>query len=904
VSSADLDATVFEPRGEASADGTSGPDEALAGVPEQLGRFRVIEPLGEGGMGVVYLAEDPDLGRHVAIKLLHERTAIHSQGRARLEREARTLAALSHPNVVHVYEIGAHDAHVYVAMEHVRGRSLRRWLQERERPWQDIVEMFCAAGEGLAAAHRAGIVHRDFKPDNVLVDPDGRPRVLDFGLAAQAMEPQPTAEGEAIDLDGLTATGTVMGTPVYMAPEQHTGAPPDARSDQFSFCVALYEALFGVRPFHGDTLERLREAVLFGRITPPLGRRSIPRRVVAVVRRGLAVRPEDRHASMTDLLAELRAAAARGWQRPVLAIAAGVAVLAAVVGLVTPGRTTSTDAPVPAAVATVAVPAVPWRITMRPLTKTSAPGVAAASIDRTGSQLVYSTGRDTWRRPIDGGTPTPVELPGGGYAWWLGGASVSGEMFVLVDGKLWRSRGARDSDVVVPELAPGTQLAVTRDGTRVATLRDEHLSIRELQGGAVTTLELPHERVHGIAWSPDGTRLGARTVTSRGHEVVRIVDPDGHVLAILESPYERVVGLAWVDDAHLVAPTGTMTAFGLRCLAYDDATRAVTETQRSETLAHPAAQLVLAEAADDGALLVTMARQIRDVGIAPIAPGGPPLRRLSPEIEAEYRGPAWIDEGTIATYSERDLRPTAAIHDIESGTVSTLDRLAAPLRRIAVARDRTIVAIVDPHDSERAAVVVLPDGGAPVVVPDSDVVARGARDLRCDAGMRCVILSEVDGTLRFHSLDLPEPRLVARAECSPLHGCGEGTWAPSADGLEILLPTRDYQRLEWIDLDSGELVGHAPAAPEGYEVGSAAPLPGTDEVIATLTLDASSQAILPTYVLARLSPTEPPRTLWTSEAVYLRRPVASPDGTRVAIDVAAFHTEAMLVEGAAGCRAR
>ncbi|HSR98377.1 MAG TPA: serine/threonine-protein kinase, partial [Kofleriaceae bacterium] len=209
-----------------------------------LGRYVIEELIGAGGMGVVYRARDPDLGRAVAIKQLG-RVRSDWQWRARLLREAQAMARLAHPNVVTVYDVGLAEDGLFVAMEYVEGMTLRRWLTE-PRTRQEIAAAFVAAGRGLHAAHLAGLVHRDFKPDNVLVSTDGRVRVTDFGLVradAGPDEPAPTGQPAAVvDAPGLTVADAVMGTPGYMAPEQYGGAAVDARTDQFAFSCALYEA--------------------------------------------------------------------------------------------------------------------------------------------------------------------------------------------------------------------------------------------------------------------------------------------------------------------------------------------------------------------------------------------------------------------------------------------------------------------------------------------------------------------------------------------------------------------------------------------------------------------------------------------------------------------------------------
>ena len=208
-----------------------------------LGRFRIIEALGAGGMGVVHAAEDTKLDRRVAIKVLRdERLRNDPQERARLLREARALAKLSHPNVVQVHEVGEHDGGVFIVMELVRGATLREWLATAPRSLAEIIARFVEAGEGLAAAHRVGVVHRDFKPANVLVGEDGRLRIVDFGLARGVVEAAPDTVPEAasaaasVSAPGVPATMRPAGTPGYMSPEQALGEACDARSDQFSFC--------------------------------------------------------------------------------------------------------------------------------------------------------------------------------------------------------------------------------------------------------------------------------------------------------------------------------------------------------------------------------------------------------------------------------------------------------------------------------------------------------------------------------------------------------------------------------------------------------------------------------------------------------------------------------------------
>ena len=280
-----------------------------AADPVRVGRYLIRARVGVGGMGVVYAADDAALGRRVAIKLLHG-AGSEGQARGRILREAQALARLSHPNVVQIYEVGEVGRQVFVAMEFVEGLTLAQWQQQRSWSWRELLDVYLQAGRGLAAAHAVGLVHRDFKPENVLVGADERVRVLDFGLARTDGEGAPAELRLAGDasLQPITATGAMLGTALYMSPEQWRASPADPRSDQFSFCVALHAALFGVHPFAGTTVQELRARVLAGAVLSPPGRVGSPRppqRLRRALLRGLRVDPEQRFPDMPALLAEL-----------------------------------------------------------------------------------------------------------------------------------------------------------------------------------------------------------------------------------------------------------------------------------------------------------------------------------------------------------------------------------------------------------------------------------------------------------------------------------------------------------------------------------------------------------------------------------------------------------------------
>jgi serine/threonine protein kinase/tetratricopeptide (TPR) repeat protein len=363
-----------------------------------LGRYQIIDELGQGGMGVVYRAHDADLGRDVAVKLVTIGESPTDTLATRLMREAQALAQLSHPNVVAVYDVGRVDGGVFVAMELIAGESADLWLRHQP-PWREVVSVFRDAARGLAAAHRVGLVHRDFKPANLMIGADGRVRVLDFGLAraasgissladaaalsdeadtwhgpletsatpalATAAEPwtvenkrpsRPSADEAAARSESpaepsprtptersssaispapslldtpLTQTGAIIGTPPYMAPEQHLGAGCDARTDQFSFCVAFYQALYGARPFVGNNYAELSSNIIKGKIAPAPATSDVPGWVRAIVLSGLEVVPEKRWPSMDAIIEALgRDPAVRRQRR--LRIGGGAALFAVV----------------------------------------------------------------------------------------------------------------------------------------------------------------------------------------------------------------------------------------------------------------------------------------------------------------------------------------------------------------------------------------------------------------------------------------------------------------------------------------------------------------------------------------------------------------------------------------------
>lgn len=401
-------------------------------------RYEVSRKIGSGGMGVVYEAFDPQLQRKVAVKVLHPDVAVDERAKKRMLREARSLAALSHPNVIGVHDVGEADDQVFVAMELVEGPTLRAFVDEQAGRWQPVLERYVQAGRGLAAAHAAGLVHRDFKPDNALVGADGRVRVLDFGLARRAQEltderelgellpddidtPIPSDDGataqsapaQALVDSQLTDFGAIVGTPRYMAPEQFDAGIVDAASDQFSFCVALYEALYQSRPYRASTVPKLAARVVAGKFEPAPRGGPVPDFVADAIERGLRPKKEDRWPRMDALLDALEQAI----ERPGSSSLAGVEVPPVALAPPTKG-----GARIAWAVALVAVSVAAAVFLLRrpsaddaqrPRDETSLALAGADEPGDTGGRVIPDPGAATTDVAEDNPSPSSAETEGG-----------------------------------------------------------------------------------------------------------------------------------------------------------------------------------------------------------------------------------------------------------------------------------------------------------------------------------------------------------------------------------------------------------------------------------------------------------------------------------------------------------
>ncbi len=307
---------------------------------DSLDRFVIIDELGRGAMGTVYAAFDTKLERQVAVKLLHSA----NRGIGSLLAEAQALARINHPNVVTVHDVGEHEGRLFLAMELVRGKTLREYQRAPGQLWRDILEHYRQAARGLAAVHAADLVHGDFKPENVMVADDGRVLVMDFGIA-RSLRPQDSADGERPSSSGSRSieVSRIRGTPAYMAPEQFSLDAVGPLSDQFSFCVALYEGLWGERPFDGTTLAELSRAVSTDARRPRPSKSSVPGWVEPIIDRGLSTHAEDRFESMLVLDDAFDASLRRRMKGFSLLGATGLTVVVGMAVALTPARTEQCD---------------------------------------------------------------------------------------------------------------------------------------------------------------------------------------------------------------------------------------------------------------------------------------------------------------------------------------------------------------------------------------------------------------------------------------------------------------------------------------------------------------------------------------------------------------------------------
>ncbi len=498
---ADRDSPTVQTRTPASVDERAARGRAATKpVGARLGRYTVVKLLGAGGVGAVYEADDPELGRHVAIKVLHEDRQADTEA---LRREAQALAKLVHQNVIMVYDVGVADDEVFLVMQLVESVTIDEWLAKHRAGRDEIIAKFRQAGEGLVAAHAAGLVHCDFKPTNVLVDSRGVVRVSDFGLARMARLSSLPVDGPAT----ATGTTTVAGTPAYMAPEQFAGKAT-AASDQFAFCVALWECLAGERPFENSTASTLDPASRGPRRPLRRGGR-MPRYVMRALERGMAENPKDRFPSMAQLLDALEPRTPWVW----------IAAAAATAGLLVGGAV---------AYAVLARSGKEWQppelATRVALTQFGTTACAySPTIDAGGKRVVFDRtvgdAVDLYEVPLDGGMPRQLTT-GPTWEWRAQRGRRPGEVIYLVHDQKEQEK----SYIAWLDLDTGTSTPIvsgliwdaTVVGDTVYYSPDAFSGIRSLRGKDDRTIlqpATPQDKYFLVSAAPAGDRLAVTKLT-------------------------------------------------------------------------------------------------------------------------------------------------------------------------------------------------------------------------------------------------------------------------------------------------------------------------------------------------------------------------------------------------------
>jgi WD40 repeat protein/serine/threonine protein kinase len=798
--------------------GTRGPKPSLLAEGARIGRFLILRKLGEGGMGVVFVGYDGELDRRVALKLLRAR---HDDGRAitRLVREAQGLARLSHPNVVQIYEVGQHEGAMFLAMELIIGHTLGDWLAAEPRSWVEILDVLLQAGHGLAAAHTAKLIHRDFKPDNMMVAEDERVRVLDFGLVRGETERESealvaAATGAPLD-HMLTIAGSLLGTPAYMAPEQIAGHIADALSDQFSFCVAAFESLYGERPFAGRTLGEIAQAIASGRVRPVPRDRKVPRRVHEAIVRGLAADPKRRWPDMDGLLAELEASLAlrRGWMWAGAGLAS-VAALASVIGLTWQLRERNAD------------------VRERDadlLQLNSKLENKLAQLERMLSVQRGLQARALVERDHEAEALQLAVLAVGPYSM-AGDAATTGdapgEAIHALETVL-----ADDAQIVIPLATLSSEspmlwdAAFSPDGTRVVTAGHDHAArIHDAQTGELLRTLIGHAGVVKAAlFLPDGVRVATASYdhsvrlwdVRSGEQLAQLDHGDAVVAMQISTDGTRLAaashdGATRLWDIPSAALVDTLWTFSPRPpnLAFDPAGARLATTSHDHGV-------TLWDTADGTALSVLVGHT-EPISALAYSPDGARVATVSHDGSARLWDAQTGDELSVLGRHPQRLHALAFAPDGRHVVIGGEDRVA----RVHDLASGRVLATASGHQSWVTAVAFTPDA-------------------------KQVLTASPDGTARVWEADTGKLRAIASGHEGSIHSLRQ-----TADGARVVTSGEDGDARVWdLDIDTSvvKAEGHRGRitslefAPDGAQLASASEdgsvklwTPSTGALVATL----------------------------------------------------------------------
>ncbi len=633
----------------------------------RVGRYEIVRQLGAGGMGTVYEARDDELARSVALKILRPHGVALDDAQRRLRREAQTMAKLPTASCVVVHEVGSYDGQLYIAMELMPGGTLRDWMA-RPRSWQTVSARFREVGRGLAAAHAAGIVHRDIKPDNILIGAHGEVRIADFGLSRAIAPPQ--APPEPATSATADATG-ITGTPAYMPPEQLRGERADERADQFSFAVAFYEALEGVRPYQ-PTAEPGHELRAFARSRTPAWLRVI-------LARALARDPAERWPSVAAMLDTIER---RGRRRRRLLVAATLGVMLAAAITTTAVVTLGTRTPLP--------PHSPiaWRpeLFASPLSPSGIPFAIAHD-----GSLIYVANREWWvQRPgsmEEVHHALPEEVATGDWAASPDARTLYVAGQTTDDFRIWELASDGSSHRLLDRSAMRQVIRAAPDGRGLLVAEPvdpaQSVDTRVIDLVTLGSRVLLHQaHVVTSAWSPDSRRIAFVLRAAAAQDEVIVVDAmtgerqSVGTTSAPASPSATIDAIAWVEARALVVAVGAGRSSRLETWLLDDAGHRTAATELYEL--PPLTTVAWLETTRDALYVMTTRLDMHLFEVDVDSPST--SRRLNTRVGQDLAGIGWT-----------------AQHELVFGTTGEPPRTLAlpangPPRVIA---DELVVAVVE-----------------------------------------------------------------------------------------------------------------------------------------------------------------------------------------------------------------